>query len=121
MTPQHPANLSVVALPFVRLHPQRDQDLPLPSYHSEGAAGMDVHVAINDSLTLQPGQITVLPTGLAVAVPAGCELQVRPRSGLAMKHDGIVKTIQPQHYEFVAFSCCTSVASMLYFYVKSTN
>jgi len=69
-----------------RLDPERDQDLPLPAYHSELAAGMDVAAALTEPLALAPGDIAMLPTGLAVAIPAGYEIQVRPRSGLAIKH-----------------------------------
>jgi dUTP pyrophosphatase len=61
-------------------------DLPLPAYHSDLAAGMDVAAAITGPVTLAPGEIRLLPTGFAVAVAPGHELQVRPRSGLAVKH-----------------------------------
>jgi dUTP pyrophosphatase len=60
--------------------------LPLPSYETEGAAGMDVRAAIDEPLSLAPGAITLVPTGLAIEVPPGFEMQVRPRSGLAAKH-----------------------------------
>jgi len=62
------------------------EDLPLPRYMSEAAAGMDVCAAVNEPLTLQPGDIRLVPTGLFLAVPQGYEVQVRPRSGLALKH-----------------------------------
>jgi dUTP pyrophosphatase len=58
--------------------------LPLPAYASEGAAGMDVVAA--ESLTLKPGQRAAVATGMAFAIPPGWEIQVRPRSGLALKH-----------------------------------
>ncbi len=58
--------------------------LPLPSYASAGAAGMDVVAA--ESLTLQPGARHAVGTGFAIAIPDGYEVQVRPRSGLALKH-----------------------------------
>ena len=73
-----------VALPFRRIDP-RDADVPLPSYATDGAAGMDVHACVSQALVLAPGQRMAVPTGLAVAVPAGYELQVRPRSGLALR------------------------------------
>lgn len=62
--------------------------LPLPSYQSEHAAGLDLLAAIRDDapLTLMPGHRLLVPTGLIVAVPPGYEAQVRPRSGLALKH-----------------------------------
>lgn len=68
------------------LEPDRTADLPLPAYHSELAAGMDVAAAVADPVTLAPGEIRLLPTGFAVAIAHGYELQVRPRSGLAVKH-----------------------------------
>jgi dUTP pyrophosphatase len=61
-------------------------DLPLPSYATAGAAGMDLLAAVAAPLTLAPGQRALVPTGLAIALPPGYELQVRPRSGLALKH-----------------------------------
>ncbi|MDH3359411.1 MAG: dUTP diphosphatase [Desulfobulbaceae bacterium] len=68
------------------LAPEQDSDLPLPAYHSELAAGMDVAAAIVDPLVLAPGDIVMVATGLAMAIPPGYEVQVRPRSGLAIKH-----------------------------------
>ncbi|GAN69018.1 deoxyuridine 5'-triphosphate nucleotidohydrolase [Acetobacter orleanensis NRIC 0473] len=70
------------------------QDLPLPSYATAGAAGMDLLAAVPEPVTLQPGGRTVIPTGLSIALPPGYELQVRPRSGLALKH-GIVLPNSP--------------------------
>jgi dUTP pyrophosphatase len=58
--------------------------LPLPAYESEGAAGMDLRAAEN--AVLGPGERVLMPTGIAVAIPSGFEIQVRPRSGLAIKH-----------------------------------
>ncbi len=60
------------------------QDLPLPAYESEGAAGMDLRAA--EPVTLQPSARCLMPTGFAIALPHGFEGQVRPRSGLAVKH-----------------------------------
>lgn len=62
------------------------EDLPLPRYMSEAASGMDVCAAVDEPLVLAPGDIRLVPTGLYVAVPTGYEVQVRPRSGLALKH-----------------------------------
>lgn len=59
--------------------------LPIPSYATEGSAGADVVAAVEREMVLAPGERSAIPTGLAVAVPAGFELQVRPRSGLALK------------------------------------
>jgi dUTP pyrophosphatase len=69
-------------------------DLPLPAYATPGAAGMDLIAAITDPVTIPPGGRALIPTGLAMALPAGFELQVRPRSGLALKH-GIVLPNSP--------------------------
>jgi len=66
------------------------EDLPLPRYMSEAAAGMDVCAAVEGSVSLAPGEIKLIPTGLYVAVPPGYEVQVRPRSGLALKHGLVV-------------------------------
>lgn len=75
-----------ISLSLRWLDPEQDADLPLPRYHSELAAGMDVAAAVRGPLTVAPGDIRLVPTGFAVAVPPGFELQVRPRSGLAIKH-----------------------------------
>ena len=60
--------------------------LPLPAYMSAGAAGADVVAALDAPRTLAPGERALIPTGFALEVPAGWEVQVRPRSGLAFKH-----------------------------------
>ena len=70
------------------------EGLPLPSYATPGAAGMDLLAAVAAPLTLAPGQRSLVPTGLAIALPPGFELQVRPRSGLALKN-GIVLPNSP--------------------------
>jgi dUTP pyrophosphatase len=62
------------------------EDVPLPRYMSEHASGMDVCAAVPEPVTLEPGHITLIPTGLRIAIPPGYEVQVRPRSGLALKH-----------------------------------
>ena len=61
-------------------------DLPLPSYESEGSSGMDIRASVTEPVLLNPGEIKLIPTGLAVSVPHGYEAQIRPRSGLALKH-----------------------------------
>jgi len=74
-------------LPPIRIAIQRlphGENLPLPRYATEGAAGMDVVAA--EDLTLAPGARHAVATGFALAIPAGYEVQVRPRSGLALKH-----------------------------------
>jgi dUTP pyrophosphatase len=62
------------------------EGLPLPAYATEGAAGMDLIAAVAAPLTIGPGERALVPTGLCIALPPGYELQVRPRSGLALKH-----------------------------------
>jgi dUTP pyrophosphatase len=74
--------LADVAIGIQRL-PHGD-GLPLPAYATEGAAGMDVVAA--ETLTLEPGARCAVATGFAMAIPEGYEVQVRPRSGLALKH-----------------------------------
>jgi dUTP pyrophosphatase len=61
-------------------------DLALPSYESAQAAGMDLRAAVGETLELGPGKRALVPTGIAIALPAGFEAQIRPRSGLALKH-----------------------------------
>ncbi len=63
-------------------------DLPLPSYRSAGAAGLDLHAAVaaDEPMVVKPGDRALVPTGLIVAIPEGHEGQVRPRSGLALNH-----------------------------------
>ena len=62
-----------------------NKDVPLPSKMSAGAAGFDLCAAVANDLTLEPGDIRLIPCGFAMAIPAGFEAQVRPRSGLATK------------------------------------
>ncbi len=61
-------------------------DLPLPSYASAGAAGLDVRAAVMHAVEIPAGTVVPIPTGLRVEIPAGFELQMRPRSGLASRH-----------------------------------
>lgn len=60
--------------------------LPLPEYMTEGAAGVDLYAANEDPLNIAPGKVALIPTGLKIEIPQGFEGQVRPRSGLALKH-----------------------------------
>ncbi len=71
---------------FCWIEPKKSQDLSLPGYETEYAAGMDVCADVFSSVCLQPGKRALLGTGLSVAIPHGNEIQVRPRSGLAVKH-----------------------------------
>lgn len=70
---------AVVKLPHAR-------DLPLPHYATRESAGCDLLAAIDNEITLKPGQRQLVPTGLKMMLPEGFEAQVRPRSGLALKH-----------------------------------
>lgn len=74
----------VVSVPIQRLDHARD--LPLPQYQTSQSAGMDLCAAVDAEVTLAPGAFAIVPTGYAIALPAGFEAQVRPRSGLAAKN-----------------------------------
>jgi len=74
-----------ITIPVKRLRPSV-ADLPLPAYASSAAAGMDLVADINEDLTLAAGARALVPTGIAIALPPGYEAQVRPRSGLALRH-----------------------------------
>jgi len=60
--------------------------LNLPGYATTGAAGMDIEAAVENAMTLAPGERVAVPTGIAMAIPADHEVQIRPRSGLALRH-----------------------------------
>ena len=62
------------------------EGIDLPSYKSSDAAGMDIRAALDETVLLKPGERALIPTGLQFAIPRGYEIQVRPRSGLAIKH-----------------------------------
>ncbi|MEI6474950.1 MAG: dUTP diphosphatase [Planctomycetota bacterium] len=74
--------MHAVEIRFLRLH----QGAQLPAYQTEHAAGLDLHACIEAPVTLEPGDIAMIPCGFAMAIPHGFEAQVRPRSGLATKH-----------------------------------
>lgn len=76
--------MAAITLGVVRL-PGND-DVPLPRYASDGAAGMDLCAAVEPAMVFQPGDIALVPCGIAIEIPPGYEGQVRPRSGLASKH-----------------------------------
>jgi dUTP pyrophosphatase len=65
---------------------EHGRDLPLPQYQSQQAAGMDLCAAVDSPLVIPAGEIRLVPTGLAISLPPGYEAQIRPRSGLALKH-----------------------------------
>ena len=62
------------------------KDLPLPNYESVAAAGMDIRAAVETPIVIKPGERTLIPTGLQMALPEGYEAQIRPRSGLAIRN-----------------------------------
>jgi dUTP pyrophosphatase len=76
--------MSIVDVRVTRL--AHSEGLDLPSYATAGAAGMDLLAAVAGTVKIPPGGRALIPTGLAIALPPGYELQIRPRSGLALKH-----------------------------------
>ncbi|MEE4359134.1 MAG: dUTP diphosphatase [Desulfococcaceae bacterium] len=74
----------VLYISYVR--PEQDADIPLPRYMTSHAAGMDICAALAEDLEMVPGDIAMIPTGFALAIPPGFKAQIRPRSGLAAKH-----------------------------------
>lgn len=78
---------------FLWLDPEKNRDLSLPRYMTAKSAGMDICAALEADLVLDPGRICLVPTGFAMALPDGFEAQIRPRSGLAVKHGiGIINS-----------------------------
>ena len=75
-----------IIIKFSWLDPENTGGISLPSYHSVQASGMDVAAAVTEPVPLEPGEIKIIHTNFAVAIPPGFEIQVRPRSGLAIKH-----------------------------------
>ncbi|MBE7618840.1 dUTP diphosphatase [Komagataeibacter sp. FXV2] len=78
--------MSIPPLPVRIRRLAHAEGLPLPTYATAGAAGMDLVAAVREPMTIWAGGRALVPTGLCVALPAGYELQIRPRSGLALKH-----------------------------------
>jgi dUTP pyrophosphatase len=85
---------TVMTIPIAVKRMPHAQGLPLPSYATAGAAGMDLLAAIGEPVTIAPNERRLVPTGLMIALPPGYELQIRPRSGLALRH-GIVLPNSP--------------------------
>ena len=89
MLEEETLGLSIKFLTFVPMLTVKiinKSDHPLPSYATSGSAGVDLYANIEESLTLQPMERSLIPTGLFIELPLGYEAQVRPRSGLAIKH-----------------------------------
>lgn len=72
----------------VKIHRLSDdtKDIPLPAYATPGSAGMDIHAAVQGEMVVKAGETTLIPTGFSMEIPVGFEAQIRPRSGLALKH-----------------------------------
>jgi len=80
-----------LSIPIKRL--AGTDDIPYPTYMTSHASGMDIFAAVPQVITIPPGERAVIPTGVAMAIPAGYEAQIRPRSGLALKHGiGLLNT-----------------------------
>ncbi len=62
------------------------KDLPIPHYATSGSSGMDLYAAVKSELTIKPGDIKLIPTGIYLSIPPSYEAEIRPRSGLALKH-----------------------------------
>lgn len=75
-----------IVIGFKWLDSEASRDLNIPGYETPGASGMDVCAALEQDMDLHPGDIEMIPTGFAIEIPIGFEVQVRPRSGLAIKH-----------------------------------
>lgn len=76
--------MSQCQVPIRRVRPE--SHLPLPRYMTSHAAGMDICADLAEEVTLLPGERRLIPTGIAIALPEGYEAQIRPRSGLALRH-----------------------------------
>ena len=69
------------------------EDIPFSTYMTPHASGMDIYAAVKESILIPPGERVIVPTGFAIAVPVGYEAQIRPRSGLAIRHGiGVLNT-----------------------------
>ena len=78
--------MTPVQVHILRVRGERDADIPLPELATVSSVGVDLRAAVEKDLMIQPGERVQVPTGFAVAIPAGYEGQVRPRSGLALHH-----------------------------------
>lgn len=76
----------IPTIKLLRIRPDDDADIPLPRYMTPYSAGMDIYAAVKKDTVLEKGEIALIPTGFAMAIPEGFEAQIRPRSGLAVKH-----------------------------------
>lgn len=76
----------IPTIKLLRIRPNDDADIPLPRYMTPNSAGMDIYAAVKNDIVLEKGEIALIPTGFVMAIPGGFEAQIRPRSGLAVKH-----------------------------------
>jgi dUTP pyrophosphatase len=76
--------MELITVALKRVRPA--DDLPLPRYMTTHSAGMDLYADLPETVSLQPGERLLVPTGIAIALPDGYEAQIRPRSGLALRH-----------------------------------
>lgn len=92
--------METVTVKISRVNPD-GRDLSLPEYATEGSAGMDICAAVDGDVSIGPGETVLIPTGFQIELPLGFEAQVRPRSGLAAKHNiGLLNapgTIDPDY------------------------
>jgi dUTP pyrophosphatase len=85
--------MTALEIKITRLRPEDDADIPLPRYMTSHCSGMDLCAAIRKDQVLKVGAIELIPTGIAIAIPEGFEGQIRPRSGLGVKHGiGIINS-----------------------------
>ncbi len=76
----------IIKIKIKRIRGERDEEIPLPRYMTERSSGMDLFAAVDQEVTLEPGERKLIPTGISFSIPAGYEGQIRPRSGLAMQN-----------------------------------
>lgn len=77
---------SAIVIKVRQVRPEKDTAMPLPRYMTAQASGLDLYAALDDPVSISPGEVCLVPTGLALSIPSGYEFQIRPRSGLAVKH-----------------------------------
>ncbi len=78
--------MSSLRVRVMRVRGRRDADLPLPQFATSGSVGADLCAGVEKDVVIAPGERELIPTGFALAIPPGCEGQIRPRSGLALRH-----------------------------------
>jgi dUTP pyrophosphatase len=78
--------IDTLQVKILRINPEKT-DIPIPAYATAGSAGMDICAAVDSDLEIQPSETVLVPTGFIIELPVGHEAQIRPRSGLAIKHN----------------------------------